>query len=669
MSAWNVNPETLPAEGMKRPQRVVWLALEGYPRLAADSILDAKNRGMVEAIVGEAVRQLGLMASIDPETRRKCYEALVEVALNLAGMESKRAGFSDEETEAAFKDLVESLRRWEAREGAGVDEAAKSVVREMLAQMNKVLMGQSMVAEMAHQISRELNESDLLASFLLAARKTVNENVYYQIVDKGLSKIGNDSATGLRWLRHLGAVQVSSNPVIAARAFEELPELWKKFDAVATVHPEWKIHPEKYADEIAMFATITSLLPNVLDFRPIALLSGFRDGMVSIQLNPFKAGSTEGSKEDAQKIYGILQEILRGYDACLTPDAVFDGRPNVVFKVASNSPTAIETTKELNELGIGTNNTVTFTATQEISMVIAAGLGLARAVESGVPVGRVYITNMEGRLEDHLREVVATKMLLEVVEKEGAEAQIAAVIDRLGAGDSLRKSGTLKEKASTLCSKKYLKSLTDDWFVKAVGQEKDDSLRETENDLRMAGIMVTRRVFQLAFAPEDNSKIVAYIKEKAGVSYEQARVALGMVDLLPASKRRAEDTLQVLGANWVVDLTNTDFPDQQLRVWTRSQELGFKISDYQGSILTLPDESCLQRLLKIEDFRRAYQLTPSLLIALRHAGIDPGEDGGLGLAPKDWASYGPVVKTMHEFEDAYARFREGLVDHLNVTPA
>ena len=45
---------------------------------------------------------------------------------------------------------------------------------------------------------------------------------------------------------------------------------------------------QRFADEIALYGTVTSLLPNILDFRPIALLSNFKDGMVSIQLNPRK---------------------------------------------------------------------------------------------------------------------------------------------------------------------------------------------------------------------------------------------------------------------------------------------------------------------------------------------------------------------------------------------
>jgi len=657
VSVWDVCPGTPPAEGMKRSQRLVWLALEGYTNLAADTILDTKNKGRVESIVGDAIRQLGQMALVDRESRVRCCEVLVELALNLAGKERTRAGFSSEEAKAAFMDIVETLRRWESQEIPKLDDAAMVVTKGILAEMNEVFMGQSLVAEMAHEIGKELKDGDLLGSFLMAARRQIQENVYFQIVDRGLSKIGNDSATGQRWLRHLGAVQVSSSPVIAAGAFEEAPELWKRFETVAAAHPEWIREPERFADEITMFATVTSLLPNVLDFRPIALLSDFRDGMVCVQLNPFKAGSTEGCKEDAQKICTILQEILRGYDAWLTPEAVFDGRPNVVFEVPSNGPAAIETTRELNELGIGTNNTVTFTASQEVTMAVAACLGLAQALKTGARIGRVYITNMEGRLEDYLRESEGARMLVEGVTEE----QATKIAQKLGTAEAVRKAPTMVEKASILCSKKYLKSLTDGWFVEAIGRRRLDSLAQAEKDLRMAGILITRRVFQIAFTPKSASKRAGYLREKAGVSEEEAHRAMGMVDLLAASKRRAEDTLLVLGTDDVLNLTNTDVPDQQLKVWTRARESGFRITDHWGSVLTAPERSCLFRLLKVQDFRRAYELSPELAAELRRAGIEVEGDGGL--KPGDWATFGPVVKTMHEFEEAYMDFKSKLVDY------
>jgi len=635
--------------------------------LAADTLLNKQVQGRLRSVVGNAIRRLSLRFIQDTACRERCYEALVEVALNLIGIERQRAGFSEEESEKALGDVVEALRRWESLESQeGGPRAASAVVERLLAEMRKVLLGESMVARMAEETRKDLDEKDLIASFVQAAERAVRENVYYRIVDSGLSKLGNDSATGLRWIRHLGAVQVSSNPVIAARAFEELPELWQRFRDVAEAHPEWLQDPGKYADEVAMYGTITSLLPNLLDFRPIALLSDFHDGLVSLQLDPHKAASLKGSLKDALKIYGILQAILEEYDAHLLPDGEFEGRgrPNVVFKVAGGDQAAIAITEALNSLGMGTNDTVTYTVAQEIRLMLAAVKGLAEALKTGIPITQVYVTNMEGRLEDHLREAEAARLLQGALQEAGdKEAHVRLLAEKLGALDRVEKAGSLEEKVAVVCSKRYLRSLTDARFAETLHGTDKEALAQLESDIQCAGVLVTRRVYQLAFKPEHRPRWVRYIQQEHGISEEKAREVVDKVDLLPSSKRRADDTYLVLGATDVTNLTNTEFPDQQLKVWERSRQPGFSLAAYEGSIAHEPEAATLERLLRIEDFRKAYELTPELSQRLNSISIEaPHEDGGL--TPEQWSSYGPAAKTMQEFRNAYLGFRQKLVDSL-----
>jgi hypothetical protein len=184
-----------------------------------------------------------------------------------------------------------------------------------------------------------------------------------------------------------------------------------------------------------------------------------------------------------------------------------------------------------------------------------------------------------------------------------------------------------------------------------------------ENDIRMAGILVTRRVFQLAFRHESASKWVKYVQQEFGIPEADASVAVRMVDLLPASKRRAQDTYLVLGGKHITNLTNTEFPDQQLKVWLQSQQKGFRISDYENSILAQPDVATLKRLLKIADFRKAYELTPELVAELGRVGIEHSAEDG-GIRPEDWSSYGPVVRTADEFREAYLNFKNKLLDFM-----
>lgn len=668
---WNVYP----AESLKAvsnpAERLVELALAGFPQLAADSLLNRENKGSLTSIINDAIDRFSpLIRGENKIARMNATSSLLEVTLNLLGMEGKRVGHSNAELTEVLRKIESTLGDWEKSDG-GV--AILHAVNRMLAEMKMVLSGKGMVAKMAEEIEAGLAKDNLAGSFIESSRKAIQGNIYYQIVDERLSKFGNDSATGLRWARHLGAVQVSSNPVIAARAYDEISDLWKKFETVSSAHPEWSRDPDKYSDEIALYGTIVSLLPNILDFRPIALLSDFKDGMVSIQLNPKKALEVEESVKDALKFYSILSEILSGYDVHLGARSHVNEektRPNIVFKVSTIGIEAITLTETLDEMGIGTNNTVTFTVAQEVAAALAAMRGLAAALKSGIPITTIYITNMEGRLEDHLREIQGATILRKSIEKDlEKEIKINHIARKIGALDDLMKSsGSLEQQIGLLCSKRYLKSLVDSWFIEAVGNEMSLALKQMEDDIRMSGIFVTRKAYQLMFKPSHKPAFVRYLAKEFGLSESQAAQVVGAVDLLPASKRRAEDTYLVLGDPSLSNLTNTEFPDHQLKVLQKSRESGFDLSNYVNLISQEPDPQVLARLLAIPDFRRGYELTPELVNQLERIGFEvPSAEAG-ELEPSLWGSYGPVRKTMDEFNGAYISFRTRLLSSLSSEP-
>ncbi len=665
--SWKICPDDRPSDVQNPSSRLVQIALSGFPQLAADTILNRDYSERLPLIIEEAIRLLNLAFIQERRNREACVRVLLEIALNLFGIEGKRASLSEADAEKSVVQILLILKSWEESEKKEYDgelDSTKVVVDQILRDMRKVLKGQSMVAKIADEIESGLDKNDPSGSFLIESKRAIQTNVYYEIVSKALSKIGNDSATGLRWLRHLGAVQVSSNPVIAARAFEEFEELWTDFDLVISSHPEWQNNLEQFADEIALYGTVTSLLPNVLDFRPIALLSDFEDGMVSIQINPNKASSVRDSLEDALRIYSILRELLRKYDPWLMPDLKLDspGRPNVVFKVATSEPEAIDLTESLDSKGMGTNNTVTFSVSQEIKIVMTVIKGLAHALKAGIPITRVYITNMEGRLEDHMRECLASDIVHSSLEKvDDRRERIKSTISKVA-----QKEIEISYEAGIelICNKRYLKSLSDKWFFDLVGKDKTQILDQLESDIRMSGIFVTRRVFRLAFDSTVRSKWTKYLKEHLEISESQASKVMDSIDLLPSSKRRDADTLQVLGNSLVTNLTNTEFPDQQLKVWNKSRETNFALSKFENSISNDPDPKVLERLLEIAEFRKAYLLTNELSKELNEVGIDvPSETDGLEV--EDWKSYGPSKKTMEEFKNAYLSFRSKLVQSVN----
>jgi hypothetical protein len=677
----------LPVSSLDHSGHIVHTALMGYPQLAADHLFNREMRGSLVETVGNVIRQLNLefvkseSSRDDPVkvqkrkilVRQRAYETLIEIEVNLAGVESRAVGFSDEEMEQVSRYIRQALETWEALEKGetgSVSPIAKAVVEKLILDMKKVMGGAGMVAKMGEEIEKELREESLAVSFVSAAKRVIQGNVYYQMTTKGMCKFGNDYALGLRWLRHLGYVQVSTNPVLAARAYDDDPCLWEDFKEVAKEHKEWFNHLDDFGDEIAMQATMIALWPNLAIYRLIALLRKLHGGVVSYQLNPNVASSVWGSMKDGLKIYSAAQEFLHKYDAYLAwgySNKEEWGRPNIVFKVAGESPAAIEITAAFNRIGIGTNNTVTYAVSQEVALILAALRGMAEALRMGIHPTQDYETNMGGRLESHLRDLEAEKILkgaLDMVyDKEGFLRSLA---EKLGALKELDKSFSLEEKVRAICSFMYLKSLANPAFVEAValakirGKTKEETaafLASLEGDIGLSGTFVARRVYKIFFSPENRFRWLAYLQKEFGVSQAEAEEAMEKMDVLPASKRKPSDTYLTLGRR---NMTTTEFPNHQQNVLEASRQKGFNLNDFDNAVMEENDPQVLQRLLKLEDFRRAYELTPELAETLRKVGIQ-GDYGQEGIKPSEWPTFGSVVKTMNEFTDAYNQFKKEAV--------
>ena len=683
----------VPVVSLDHSEHVTRIALAGYPQLAADHLLNPEIRERLANTVGSVIRQVNLEfvkskpAGEDTadETRNKIcrrqwsYETLIEIALNLVGLESHLCRFSKREVRQTLTHIVQTLNNWETVEKGeqnGRNLVSKVVIEKILTDMKKVMAGESMLAKMADEIEKQMDEETTAASFISAATKALQQNVYYRVSANGMCKFGNDYAIGLRWLRHLGYVQVSTNPVLAARAYQDLPELWNSFKKQLKQHPEWLEKPKEIADEIAMGATMVALWPNLTVFRPIALLSGMHHGMVSYQLNPNVAASLEGSLQDGLKIYSAAQDFLRQYDALLAwgySNKEERGRPNIVFKVAGSSPAAIDVTTGFNRLGIGTNNTVTYTVSQETTLILAAMKGMAEALKSGISITQAYETNMGGRLESHLREVEAERILKETTEHvEDKEGLLSELAENLEASVETHCKASLDEKIRMICSYKYLKSLSHPAFVGAIARGKKGEtsrkkaslhLSRLESDIGLAGTLVAQRIYEIFFSPKNRPKWLLYLRKEFRLSAKQAEEIMNKIDLLPASKRKPNDTYFTLARR---NMTNTEFPNHQLAVLEASRRSGFKLKAFENAVLRVCDSSILNRLLHLTDFRRAYELTPELSRKLRKVGIH-GNFGEQGLRPEEWATFGSVVKTMSEFTDAYNRFKQRCIGYVEKT--
>lgn len=685
-------------ESLDYADHVLQTALKGYPELAADHLLNPTLAGYLTEVVGSLCRRAALLflqEKGDEESvvrMGRIYDVMLEIAINLYGMERLWAGFSEEEAAEVDSIIRRGLKRLEEIEKAkrGSNEILEAVIRLKIDDMKKVMARDpkgrvGMVAAMGKNVEKKLDKSNLVDSFLDAIRGEIRRNVYYVMTKEGLCRFGNDYAIGLRWLRRLGYVQVSTNPVLAAIAYRDDPSLWDKFREYLKKHPELLEDPESKADELAMAATMLALWPNMEVFRPIFFLLDYMDGMISYQLNPTVADSVEGSLKDALKIYTSTEEYFRKYDAYLLwgwPLAIERGRPNIVFKVAGSSPAAIDITRELEARGIGTNNTVVYTVSQEARLILAKMEGQARAAKMGIKVTKNYETNMGGRLEDHLREVAAADLIKKALEKaEDKEAALFKLAKKLGVpaekpdGTWKGSSGwgydveaeTLEEKIELVSYRNYVKKLTKPEFAEFLVEmgvfssmeEAERELAELEEAIGLSGTLVAQRVWWLFFSPENKPKWLSWLIRKYGLSPEQAERILDSIDVLPASKRKPMDTYLTLAGN---NMTNTEFPNHQLSVHKLYAEQGLKPEDYEYAVMIGHDEKYVKILYRYDDFRKAYELTPELIKVFKEAGVNVEGMGEGGLKPEEWESFGSTVKTMKGFTEGYLKFRDKCVE-------
>ena len=404
--------------------RNVAQAIEGGHTLAvADQVLIDPEPGTLVSRVEDLLAAVGENQVPADQVCR----TLIRLGMNFVGRDAEIVGYGADEAEAALDRVLLAIDDLEGSAASAMGE----VVGAFIADMNSVNLGDSLSGLLAERIEPGLDGSNPGRSFLVLLKQQMRSGVYWQMIGERYCKFGNDFARGLEYLRHYGFCQVSTNPVLAAKAFDEDDSLTGELKAEIDKHDDWKQHPEAHADEIAMAATLIALWPNLSIFRPLALHTGLKDYMVSFQLNPNIADDADASIEDASSAHRLAADFLEAYDRLLgLGDRSGKVDPNIVFKVAASHKAARRITEVLNGRGIGSNNTVVYTVAQEVQLILDAFEGKAEAVRSGRPVVRTYETNMGGRFVSHLREVEAQKIFTAAAARAGDEAA-AEILDAL----------------------------------------------------------------------------------------------------------------------------------------------------------------------------------------------------------------------------------------------
>ena len=658
----------------------------GQTNLAADHLLFPEMNGILSKTVSGLIKQLNILfASSKPipdeaeelfkkkvHLRQYAYETLLETALNFYGLESQ--WLQEEEKAESLKYVLSALEEWEDLERReGEFSIAQAVVQKWLARMKRVQKGNSMVAKTALSIEGELNfEKNFLFSFLKKTGTEIKGNIYYRMVKEGKCKFGNDYALGLRWLRHLGFEQVSTNPVLAARAYQDEPSLVEIFKEEIKHHPDfkkWSANPSRHTEEIPLFATLLALWDNLYVFRPIFfnLRETSGGGVVSFQLNPNIAHLVEESIQEVFWAFSLASENLTLYDRYLLAGYRINGergRPNMVIKVAATSPAARIITRTINTYGFGSNITLDYSVSQEATLLLEEMEGTAGSVKKGIRPTQLYMTNMGGRLESHLREVKLEELSQELRKKIGEEKAIEKITrlsESNGTKGKVSQAKTYEDKVIAATQYTHGQKTINAPIYEALKEvASKESLQKWEEAIGKSGTLVAKRMWEIFFSEKNRGKWIDYLMKKNGLTRDQAQLIMDRIHYLPASKRKPWDTYWTLSSR---NLVHTEFPDHQENVRRMVGEPQFDLKDYEESISTPFPPDVLIPLNQMEDFRKAYEINRELKEIFQEVGI-AGDFGLRGLLPEDWPQFGPVQKTLFEFKSAYDHFGREMVSTL-----
>jgi hypothetical protein len=682
----NLSLGTKPPINDDHVAHILQLTQMGQTTLAADHLLFPEINEMLSKIASGLIRKLNILfnesksikADSESSVKRKTrfrqytYETLLEMALNFYGLESR--WLDEMERKECNQYILSVLPEWEDLERKEGDfSIAAAVIEKWLSKMKRVQKGSSMVAQTALRIEAGLDfKKSVLVDFLKNAEKEIKGNIYYRMVKEGKCKFGNDYALGLRWLRHLGFEQVSTNPVLAARAYQDEPALTEVFREEVKSHPsfkEWSTQPSKYGEEITLFATLLALWDNLHVFRPIFynLRESSGGGVVSFQLNPNVAHLVEESIRDVFLAFSLASTNMDIYDRYLLAGYRMDGekgRPNMVIKVAATTPVARTITSTINSYGFGSNITVDYTVSQETTLILEEMEGMAKAIRKGIRPTQLYMTNMGGRLESHLREVKLEDCFHELKKKIGEE-KATEKINRLSEAnatkDKVVKAKSYEEKVLAATRFAHGQKRIDGPIFEALGDiASKESLQSWEDAIGKSGTLVARRIWWIFFSEANRDRWVTYLMKKHSLTQDQARFVLDRIHYLPASKRKPFDTYWTLSSR---NLVHTEFPDHQENVRNMAEGPQFNLKEYGESVSNTFPEETLEQLNEIADFRKAFEINPELDGIFKKVGIS-GDFGSKGLMPSEWPEFGPVQKTLTEFKAAYDNFQKEMVSNL-----
>jgi transaldolase len=190
------------------------------------------------------------------------------------------------------------------------------------------------------------------------------------------SRYAHDAATGLTWAIRRGAALVTTNPVMVNAVRKEDPATWDPVrDALKASHPD------ATAEQRVSLMTMSVVLEECREMRPIWQASDGRYGYVSLQVNPRANADAAQMADEVMDLFERLRVEL-------------GGTPNTVFKIPATHA-GLDAVRRLTAAGIGVNVTVNASVDQH--------LAFGEVIEQGsAPLS--FLVLMMGRLDDPVRE-------------------------------------------------------------------------------------------------------------------------------------------------------------------------------------------------------------------------------------------------------------------------
>jgi len=188
----------------------------------------------------------------------------------------------------------------------------------------------------------------------------------------------NDSANPGEILaaKELGAVGVTTNPVLTFKTFNESPDFWREQVAAVPKDIDFIDRAETYLKMVATYAAA--------QFTDVFEATGGEQGLALGQLNPSWAGDADRMIDQSRRIHSWA--------------------PNIAIKLPATR-SGIECISVIAAEGIPVCATINVSVSQALAVAEAYEAARKKAIERGVKPALCLVVQQVGRVDDYLRDI------------------------------------------------------------------------------------------------------------------------------------------------------------------------------------------------------------------------------------------------------------------------